>query len=219
VISQVTSEAEFSSFARRLSATASRGRGGRLDWTPLGNLPPVLRPLILGLAPGEVTQPIPIPEAVALFQLRGIEETDAPEREFAAVEYAAYYISGGRSAETLQIAEKVKANVDVCDDLYGIAQGQPEEVLERGSLPPAEIPDDIAIELAKLDPGEVSLALTRAEGRTLVFLMLCGRTPSVAEEVDRGQVRENLRQSRFSGFANALMEELRASADIEVVSN
>ena len=37
--SNATSVAEFSSFARRFSATATRGRGGRLDWVPLAQLP------------------------------------------------------------------------------------------------------------------------------------------------------------------------------------
>ena len=219
VISQVTTQAEFSSFARRLSATASARSGGRLDWSPLNNLPPVLRSLVLSLGLNEVTEPIPIPNAVALFQLRGIEETGAPEQDFAAIEYAAYYIDGGRSPAALATAENIREAVDICDDLYGIAQGQPEEVLERGSLAPDELPADIALELAKLDPGEVSTNLTRADGRTLVFLMLCGRTPEVGEEVDRDAVRNGLRQQRFQGFANALLDELRAAADIEVFVN
>lgn len=218
-ISQVRTEAEFSSFARRFSATASRGRGGRLEWTPLNNLPPVLRPLVLGLAPGEVTQPLPIPNAVALFQLRDIQETGRPAKDYAAIEYAAYYIDGGRSADALARAEKVRNTVDVCDDLYGIAQGQPEEVLERGSLPPEEVPSDIAIELAKMDDGEISTNLTRADGRTLVVLMLCGRTPKLDQEIDRDAIRGSLRQQRFGGFANAYIEELRANADIEVFVN
>ena len=171
-ISQVRTASEFSSFARRFSATASRGAGGRLDWTPLNNLPAQLRPLILALSPGEVTQPLNLPNAVALFQLRDIEETGRAQPEFAAIEYAAYYMDGGRSADTLARAEQLRKSVDVCDDLYGIAKGQPAEVLDRGSLPPSEIPDDIALELAKLDPGEVSTTLTRANGQTLVFLML-----------------------------------------------
>ncbi|MFL4471309.1 peptidylprolyl isomerase [Tateyamaria armeniaca] len=100
-IAQSTSEAEFSSFARRFSATASRGAGGRLPWTPLSELPPVLRPLLLALGPGEVTSPLPIPNAVALFQLRDIRETDAPERQYSAIEYAAYYIAGGARPKPL----------------------------------------------------------------------------------------------------------------------
>ncbi|WP_299692624.1 peptidylprolyl isomerase [uncultured Tateyamaria sp.] len=217
-ISQSTTEAEFSSFARRFSATASRGRGGRLDWLPITDLPATLRPLLLALGPGEVTQPLPIPNAVALFQLRDIRETGAPTQEYDAVEYAAYYISGGRTPEALAIANTIRANVDRCDDLYGIAKGKPENVLDRGSLPPEEIPDDIAIELAKLDPGEVSTALTRANGETLVFLMLCGRTPALEDDqvIDRESVAAQLRNQRLTAFSDNLLAELEAEANIVI---
>ncbi|MEL6620675.1 MAG: peptidylprolyl isomerase [Pseudomonadota bacterium] len=215
-IAQSTSEAEFSGFARRFSATASRGAGGRLPWTPITDLPSSLRPLLLALGPGEVTQPLPIPNAVALFQLRDIRETGAPARAYSAIEYAAYYINGGRSPEALAIARDIRANVDRCDDLYGIAKGKPESVLDRGSLPPEEIPDDIAIELAKLDPGEVSTTLTRAGGNTLVFLMLCGRTPALEEDqtIDREAVAAQLRNQRLNAFSENLLAELEAEAKI-----
>ncbi len=211
-----SSEAQFSNYARRYSATASRGNGGRLPWADLNSFPPGLRGVILSLTPGQVTEPLPIPNAIALFQLRGFEETDRPSPEYAAIEYAAYYMAGGRSAETLARAENLKSRVDVCDDLYGVAKGQPAEVLDRGSLAPADIPQDIAIELAKLDAGEVSTALTRAGGNTLVFLMLCGRTAALNEDVGRETVSAQLRQQRLSGFADNLLEELRADARISI---
>ncbi len=213
-IAQSTSEAQFSSFARQYSATASRGRGGRMPWTPLENLPPALHPILLALGPGDVTAPLPIPNAVALFQLRGIEETGAPARRYAEIDYAAYYLAGGRSAETLAAAEKLRGEVDVCDDLYGVAQGQPEDVLDRGAKKPGEIPQDVAIELAKLDPGEVSTALTRANGQTLVFLMLCDRVAEANAEASREDVVSALRQRKLQGYANLLMEQLRADARI-----
>ncbi len=218
-IAQTTSEAEFSNFARRFSATASRGAGGRLPWTPISDLPPVLRPLLLALGPGQVTAPLQIPNAVALFQLRDIRETEAPQQTFSSIEYAAYYINGGRTPEGLSRARAISARVDRCDDLYGIAQGQPENVLDRGSLPPDEIPDDIAIELSKLDPGEVSTTLTRAGGNTLVFLMLCGRTPALEEdqEIDRNAIANQLRNQRLNAFAETLLADLRAEADIRIL--
>ena len=217
-IAQSTSEAEFSNYARRFSATASRGAGGRLPWTPLSDLPPVLRPLLLALGPGEVTSPLPIPNAVALFQLRDIRETDTPERQYSAIEYAAYYIAGGRTPEALGRARAIAARVDRCDDLYGVAQGQPESVLDRGSLPPAEIPTDIAMELSKLDPGETSTALTRSDGQTLVLLMLCGRTPLLEEdqEIDRDSIAAQLRNQRLNAFSENLLEQLAAEAKITV---
>jgi peptidyl-prolyl cis-trans isomerase SurA len=187
-----------------------------LPWQPLSDLPPVLRPLILALAPGEVTDPITIPNAVALFQLRDIQETGAPAEEYAAIEYATYFIPGGRTPAALAQAEQLRAEVDVCDDLYGAAQGQPPEVMERESRAPGDIPSDVAIELSKLDPGESSVALTRANGQTLMFLMLCGRTAVANEEVAREDVAAALRSSRLNAIAESYLEQLRADARIQI---
>lgn len=213
-ISQSTSEAEFSSYARKYSATASRGAGGRLPWTPLSKLPPSLQPLLLALAPGEVTSPLPIPNAVALFQLRAIEETGTPTPSYSAIEYAAYFIPGGRSEAALAEAARIQGKVDVCDDLYGIAKGQPAEVLARETKKPGELPKDYAIELSKLDPGETSTALTRANGQNLVLLMLCKRTAEANAETDRDAVLSALRQQKLQGYSNQLLQQLRAEARI-----
>lgn len=213
-IAQTRSTAEFSANARRYSATASRGRGGRLDWLPITQLPPNLRPRILALSVGEVTPPITIPNAVALFQLRGIEETSSAAPEYSAIEYAQFFIPGGRSDAALAEAARVKARVDVCDDLYGIAKDLPEERLLRDSKKPGEIPQDIALELAKLDDGEVSTTLVSADGQALVFLMMCGRTAAANEGADREAVLGSLQQARLSGFADSLLEQLRSEARI-----
>ncbi len=213
-ISRTRSVSEFSSYASRYSATASRGRGGRLDWQDLTALPPSLQPIILDLAPGEVSAPLPIPNAVALFQLRDIQETAVAQPSYASIEYAAYYLAGGRSEAALSQAARVRARVDTCDDLYGIAKDQPAEVLDRETKAPADIPQDIAIELSKLDPGEVSTALTRSNGQTLMFLMLCNRTAEANKDVTREEATNALRQERLSGYADQLLEQLRADARI-----
>lgn len=213
-IAQLRSTSAFSEQARRFSATASRGNGGRLPWQDLTELPPPLQPLVLGLAPGEVTDPIPLQGAIALFQLRDIEEGAYTAPEVSAIEYAAYYMAGGRSAETLARARVLAGKIDRCDDLYGVAKGQPASVLDRGTLPIDQIPTDIAYELSKLDPGEVSTALTRANGQTLVFLMLCGRTSAIAEEADRERITVGLRNQRLTALADGYLAQLRADARI-----
>ncbi|AKO96571.1 Parvulin-like peptidyl-prolyl isomerase [Marinovum algicola DG 898] len=213
-IARTTSEAEFAAAARQYSATATARSGGKLPWQQIEDLPPVLRPLVLELSPGEVTDPLAIPNAVALFQLRALEETEYAPPSYSAVEYAAYYMAGGRSEQTLAQAAGITARIDTCDDLYGVAKGQPEEVLDRSTLPPDQIPDDIAIELAKLDPGETSTALTRAGGETLVLLMLCGRSPAVEEAPDREAVTTGLRNRRVGTLSESFLEQLRADARI-----
>jgi peptidyl-prolyl cis-trans isomerase SurA len=213
-IAQSTSANEFSSYARKYSATASRGAGGRLPWQNVEDLPPSLQGLILGLAPGEVTAPLSIPNAVALFQLRDIQETGKPARKYSSIDYAAYYIAGGRSEAGLAAAASLRGRVDTCDDLYGVAKGQPKEVLDRETKAPGDIPRDFAIELSKLDAGESSTALTRNNGETLVFLMMCKRVAETNSEVDRETVRGTLRQEQLQGYSNQLINQLRADARI-----
>ena len=213
-IAQVRSVAAFSAQARKYSATPSRGNGGKLPWQNLADLPPGLAALVIGLAPGEVTAPIPIPNAVALFQMRDIQETAYSKPGFAAIEYATYQIAGGRTPEVLKKAQTLGKKLDRCDDLYGVAKGQPAEVLTRQTQKPGEIPTDIAIELSKLDPGEVSTVLTRNGGQTLLLVMLCGRTAAISENTNREEVGLGLRNRRLQAFADGYLAELKAGARI-----
>ncbi len=212
-IAQTTSQAVFSDAARQFSALPSRNNGGRLGWLPITNYPPQLQGLILGLAPGEVTAPIQIPNGVALFQMRGLREVAKPLPAPASIEYATFFLPGAGTSAGLAAAQQLEANVDTCDDLYGAARGLPTDVLARETRAPSEIPQDIAIELARLDRGEVSYNVTR--GDNVVFLMLCERSLSdTAAGADRDAVRNRLRSQQLSGFADALLEDLRASATI-----
>ncbi len=215
-ISQIDGYDAFSAAAAQYSAAPTRTDGGRLDWLSLSNLPPALQPVVLGLKNGEVTEPINLPNAVALFQMRGLREVSSGAPRFSTIDYATYYIAGGRSPEALKVASELKGRVDVCDDLYGIAKGQSPEVLDRVTAKPSEIPRDISLELAKLDPGDVSTALTRNNGQTLVFLMLCNRTRDLGEETSREDVANALTQQRLQAFAESLLEQLRADATIIV---
>ena len=213
-ISQLRSFSEFETAARQVSALPSRENGGRLDWMPIDNYPPQLQQVLLDLRPGEVTEPIEIPNGVALFQKRGQREAIRTDLAPVSLEYAAYYIPGGRSDATLRAAAELTDQLDTCDDLYGIAHNQPPEVLERITQSPSEISDDIALELARLDAGEVSYNLTRNNGETLVFLMLCARNNAGAGTTDRALISNQIRSQRLSALSDALVEDLRATAVI-----
>lgn len=213
-ISRITSTSAFEAQARRVSALPSRTRGGRLGWLPITNYPPQLQSMLLGLSPGEVTQPLPITNGVALFQMRDIREAKTATVPPTAIDYAAFYLDGGKSEVGLRAAQDLADRTDTCDDLYGAAQGLPETVLERNSLPPAEISQDVALELARLDTNESSYNLTRNEGQTLVFLMMCGRTNAAGEGVDPEAVRNQLRSHRLASLATSLLEDLRTAATI-----
>ncbi|MEL6682672.1 MAG: peptidylprolyl isomerase [Pseudomonadota bacterium] len=214
LISGFRTFAEFEDAARQVSALPSRDNGGRLGWLPITNYPPQIRSIILDLDRGEVTDPIDITNGIALFQLRGVREAALPAAAPVSIDYAAYYIPGGQSEAAQRTAAQIRNSVDTCDDLYGVARGQPAEVLDRLSLPPGDIADDIALELARLDPNEVSTNLTRNEGQTLVFLMLCDRVEAGRGTSDPSTIRNQIRSQRLAGLADALLADLRASAVI-----
>ncbi len=213
-IAQIQSYEAFSRAASEYSAAQTRDNGGRMNWLDLNALPPGLRPLILELTTGEVTEPIALPDAVALFQMRGIQESNIAAPRYSTIDYATYLIPGGRSAEALAAAARITQEVDTCDDLYGLNQGQPDTRLERLSKKPGEIPRDIAVELAKLDDNEVSTALTRAGGQTLVYLMLCGRTAELNQDASREDVANALVGQRLTAFARSYLDQLKAEAVI-----
>lgn len=213
-IAQIRSFDEFSNAASQASALPSRENGGRIDWVPASNYPPQIASLLLDLEVGEVTEPIDIPNGIAFFQKRGQREAQRALTPPASIDYAAYYIPGGRSEAGLATARDVADQVDTCDDLYGVARNQPREVLDRVTLPPADIPADIALELAQLDPGEISTNLTANDGGTLVFLMLCSRNQIGSDGINREAIANQIRSQRLGALADALIADLRAQADI-----
>ncbi len=213
--SEITTLPAFAAAARQYSVAPSRGRSGRLQWMDLSNLPPAVAAQILPLAPGHVSDPIPVRNGIAVFQMRAIEETDAPEPTDVTVDYATLQLPGGRSEATLSEAAKIRARADTCNDLFGIVGDVPPEQLQREALPIAQVPTSYALELAKLDEGEVSTNLTSASGQNLVFLMLCSRTRDLPEEVSREDIKLQLQNQRLQSFANAYLDELKAAAHIE----
>lgn len=207
--SQINSDASFAEAARTYSAAPSAARGGRMDWMPLANLPAAIAPFVLALAPGQVSDPIPIPGAVALFQLRDLEETDTEAPATTQVEYAELLLPNDSNA--LTAVAGIKAKVDACNDLYAL--GFPANQLTRKTQTMAEVPVDVGLELARLDAGESAATLVRGTAR--VFVMLCTRMPVVEEPPTRDQVRTQIINQRLSRLADGYLADLRANAIIQ----
>jgi peptidyl-prolyl cis-trans isomerase SurA len=214
LFAKLTSLNEFADAAERYSVAETRDIGGRLDWTEVNKLPPMLQSLIVSLTPGQVTEPIPLDGGVALFQLRDIEETSYRTPLIAVVDYMTYRILTETPEETLQQAKQVAALTDTCDDLYGIAKGQPEDRLQRHSKAPADIPARLSLQLAKLDENEMMLAAPDPNDGSVLLVMLCGRLAETIEDLSRQDVMRGLQMQRLSSYADQYLQSLRSSAYI-----
>ena len=231
----LTSEAAFAAAARKHSAATSRERGGQLDWIPLTNLPPQAQAAITTIGQGQVTAPVVMEDAVALFRLRGLQQGGPIQPRDLSVDYAQFVVPGGEAE-----AAQIRARADGCDNLYTVARGLPADRLTRTSLPLGQVAPDIAAVLAGLDENE-STVITR--GGVPVMIMLCDRSatgtravdtpagngataaadpeaPAINPELGFGSgpgnvaLTDELRNRRLALQAEAYMAELKADADI-----
>jgi peptidyl-prolyl cis-trans isomerase SurA len=200
-------EAEFAAAAQELSAAPTGRDGGRLDWMPLSNLPGAIGASLLALGPGEVSEPLPVPGAVVLFMLRDLAVDTSGEPIRVTVEWAEFLVP-----DDPQEIARLRAAVDVCYDLNAQARGLPADRLKITTQPASQVPGDVAVELARLDPGESSVALTRGGFRR--FLMLCKRSEDREEPPSRDQIRERVISQKVDGLATAYLQELRSAAII-----
>lgn len=208
-ISTYRSTDRFSEAATRYSALQSRAEGGRLPWRSISEFPAGLQGILTELDPGQVTNPIEIPNGIALFQLRSLREVASTQQAPATLEYAVLEAAAGDA-----ILTRAAQNADTCDDLYGIAKDQTGATLWFDEGTPSEIESDIALVLAGLDPDEYSTALSRNGGQTQLFVMLCSRLATGTVAMDRTTIENQIRTQQLTGFADRLLADLRAQAAI-----
>lgn len=201
----------FSQAARRFSASGTRDSGGVTGWRALDTIPAQLRDDLILLAEGETYGPVNLGPAMAIFQMRGLSDTGQTAASVASVDYVTIPLPPLSTDAGAAAAASLRAEVDQCDDLYALRPGG----FERVEQPPAAVPADIARVLAGLDAGEMSFAVTRDGGAATLAVMLCAR--QVAEpEGGIDAVRQQLFAENLAGYADALLEELRAKAIIRI---
>lgn len=225
----IRSEADFAAAARRFSATPSAQQGGRMDWVPVNRLPPSLRPILLSLQPGQMTQPLTVPGAVVLFYMRDTRGSLRPGATSEVIDYMRVILPDTASAA------RMAALAQSCDDLFVQANGLPQQQVQRQTVTQDAIPTDISLRLAHLDANETALI---DRGGSADLVMLCTRTPALISGLEAGPVatatesdegtqpadpnalpdRETVRQvvfnNKINAAADAYLAELRADAII-----
>lgn len=225
IVSQTSSEADFAAFARQYSATPSAQQGGRLPMTPLANLPPSLRPILLQMQAGTISQPLQVEGAVVLFFLRETRGTQRPGATEQVLDYIRVRLA------TAQEAANFAARARTCDELEAATGQVPAEQVTRQTLSQGQIPQGEAIRLATLDDNETAVV---NYGGTVDLLMLCKRSPAllanapeapVATSPDdparpanalpvRDDIRDQIFNRKIAAAADNYLAELRANAII-----
>ena len=207
VLKQIKSTEEFSNAAQKYSKAPTAAVGGRVKWQNFDRLPGIIKPLILGLSPGQVTEPIMLTKAIALFQLRDIREikTDGPQLEL---------LDFIKVKSDLKYLSFVQDNFHNCSDLEAIIGDQTEVTLTRKKLLSDEIPNTLVPVLDNLDQNESEIIVEDGQSQLVIMCERNNQLNSTAQTLE--QDKNVLQSNRLKHLARSFLETLKDNARIVI---
>ena len=205
---KINSIKKFSEAASKYSVAPTRGVGGKVKWQNLSSLPSVVRPLIAGLSAGEVSEPLPIPGGIAIFQLRDLRESGYKKENSEFVEYAEFIFRKNLKTQNL-----LNSNVMVCDDLYSFSNNTKNTELFRKNVKVRSLSKNIKSILSNLDENE--FIFDHTDSTTSKLIMVCGRSKKeIITKSDLNEINRSYVNKRLLSLANSYLENLRQEARI-----
>jgi len=207
LLKQIRSKEEFSNAAQKYSKAPTATVGGRVKWQNFDRLPGIIKPLILGLSPGQVTEPIMLTKAIALFQLRDIREIKTDRTQLELLDFV-------KVKSDLKYLLFVQDNFHNCSDLEAIIGDQTEVTLTRKKLLSDEIPNTLVPVLDNLDQNESEIIV--ADGKSQLVIM-CERNNQLNSTAQTLEQDKNVLQSnRLKHLARSFLETLKDNARIVI---
>ena len=205
---KIKSIEKFSEAASRYSVAPTREVGGKIKWQNLSDLPSLVRPLIAGLSLGEVSEPLPIPGGLALFQLRDLKEGELTKANPKFIDYAEFVFNKNAKIKSLLIS-----NIMMCDDLYSFLKSTKNSDLTRENTKVDSLPKSLRSTLSDLDQNEFTFK--EGDSTKSKLIMVCGRSEKEAvPKDDLNQINRSIANKRLLSLANSYLENLRQEAQI-----
>ena len=207
LLKQIKSTEEFSNAAQKYSKAPTATVGGRVKWQNFDRLPGIIKPLILGLSPGQVTEPIMLTKAIALFQLRDIREIKTDRTQLELLDFI-------KVKSDLKYLSFVQDNFHNCSDLEAIIGGQTEVTLTRKKLLSDEIPNTLVPVLDNLDQNESEIIVADGQSQLVIMCERNNQLNSTAQTLE--QDKNVLQTNRLKHLARSFLETLKDNARIVI---
>jgi peptidyl-prolyl cis-trans isomerase SurA len=207
LLKQIKSTEEFSNAAQKYSKAPTAAVGGRVKWQNFDRLPGIIKPLILGLSPGQVTEPIMLTKAIALFQLRDIREIKTDRTQLELLDFI-------KVKSDLKYLSFVQDNFHNCSDLEAIIGGQTEVTLTRKKLLSNEIPNTLVPVLDNLDQNESEIIVADGQSQLVIMCERNNQLNSTAQTLE--QDKNVLQTNRLKHLARSFLETLKDNARIVI---
>ena len=205
---KIKSFEKFSEAAFKYSVAPTREVGGKVKWQNLSDLPLVVRPLIAGLSIGEVSEPLPIPGGLAIFQLRDLKEGKLTKFDPAFIDYAEFIFDKNKKLKNL-----LTSNVMTCDDLYSFLKSTKKSELTRENTKTGSLSKNVRTAVSDLDQNEFTFI--ESESGKSKLIMVCGRSEQEAiSKNELIQINRSIANKQLLSLANSYLENLRQEARI-----
>lgn len=205
---EVRSIEEFSNAARKYSVAPTAASGGLVTWQKFSDLPEILKPLILGLSPGEITEPVKLTKAVAIFQVRNVREVINNSDEQKLISF----INLTTNSHDKSILENIQNTYFTCEDLKRTFNENSEVQLIQIKSLTKDLSERVRKILENLDPRESKVVVF--ENKPQLFFLCERNRIQLPETKDQETVRRSIQQSRLNKFAKSYLDALRYNARI-----
>jgi peptidyl-prolyl cis-trans isomerase SurA len=219
LVEQIRSGADFSSVARQFSKSATAAAGGEIGWIRLGELGPAVDGVLKEIAPGQVSDPVVVPEGVQivfLIEQRTNEPPDPGERNVTLRQMLLAVPDGAPQAEVdaqQQTARTIASTVRGCADFTKAAEeaGTPQPA-QSASFKLNDLNPQLRQVAASLPIGQASAPIRNAAG--FQVLMICDRQEELGP--DREEIRRTLRRERADMLSRRYLRDLRRTAFVDL---
>lgn len=216
LVQQIRGGAPFAAVARQFSALPSAANGGDAGWLSTGEIRPVLAPIVEGMRPGDISDPIPVQDGVWLVQLR--DKRSGAASTTLTLKQAAIRLPADAPADQVTAATaKLIALRDAaggCEGLQAAAAKAPGVVAgDLGEVNPKDLSPEFQQAVSGLKPGQIGGPVRSSAG--LHLLAVCKSQTGVGALPSRSDIENRMYGEQISMIERRYLRDLRNSAAID----
>jgi peptidyl-prolyl cis-trans isomerase SurA len=220
ILEQLKNGASFAGYARQYSEASTAAVGGDLGWVRPEQLPTPLAAVLKTMAPGMVSNPIPVPGGVSILAVQDTRKilTRDPRDAVLSLKQVSISFPQGTSRE---VAEPIVArfseaarNVGGCGGAEKIATDFHGEIVEQDGVKMRDLPAALQEMMLQMQVGQATQPFgSLTEGvRTLV---ICGRDEVDPTAPSYDEIYSQLNEERVNSRSRRYLRDLRRDAVIE----
>ena len=220
ILEQLRNGASFVAYARQYSEASTAAVGGDLGWVRPEQLPAPLAAAVRQMAPGTVSNPIPVPGGVSILAVQDTRKilTADPRDALLSLKQISINFPKGTSRQQAEpiVARFAEAarNVGGCGGAERIATEFKGEVVQSDDVKLRDLPPTLQQMMASMQVGQATQPFGSLDEGVRV-LVICGRDLQDAAAPSYDDIYSRLNEERMNMRARRYLRDLRRDAVIE----